>query len=32
MYQLALAIQDPALRGVYSDTSRATTQHLEFIQ
>lgn len=31
MYQLAQAIADPALRGVYSDLSKATTEHLEFI-
>lgn len=31
MYQLAAAIQDPALRGVYSDLSKATTNHLEFL-
>ncbi|MBI5669106.1 MAG: 1-acyl-sn-glycerol-3-phosphate acyltransferase [Chloroflexi bacterium] len=30
MYQLALAIKDPALRGVYSDISRMTTDYLEF--
>lgn len=30
MYQLALAIQDPAWRGVYSDVDRATTEFLEF--
>jgi 1-acyl-sn-glycerol-3-phosphate acyltransferase len=31
MYQLALTIPDPALRGVYSDTSKATTEHIEFV-
>jgi len=31
MYQLATAIQDPTLRGVYSDLSKATTEHLEFV-
>jgi 1-acyl-sn-glycerol-3-phosphate acyltransferase len=31
MYQLALAISDPALRGVYSDVSQATCHHLEFV-
>ncbi|NWG18292.1 MAG: 1-acyl-sn-glycerol-3-phosphate acyltransferase [Chloroflexi bacterium] len=31
MYQLALAVRDPALRGIYSDVSRATTDHLEFV-
>lgn len=30
MYQLALAIKDPAWRGVYSDVSQATTDYLEF--
>lgn len=31
MYQLALALPDPALRGVYSDVENATTQTLEFV-
>jgi 1-acyl-sn-glycerol-3-phosphate acyltransferase len=31
MYQLALALPDPHLRGVYSDTSKATTQFIEFV-
>lgn len=31
MYQLALALPDPTLRGVYSDVSQATTEYLEFI-
>jgi len=31
MYQLALAQPDPALRGVYSDLSQATTDTLEFV-
>lgn len=31
MYQLALAVSDPAGRGVYADTSQATTQYLEFL-
>jgi 1-acyl-sn-glycerol-3-phosphate acyltransferase len=31
MYQLAAAIQDPALRGVYSDLSLARTDLLEFV-
>lgn len=31
MYQLAAAIQDPALRGVYADLSRAKSDLLEFI-
>jgi len=31
MYQLALAIPDPALRGVYQNVERATTNHLEFL-
>lgn len=30
MYQLALAIKDPAWRGVYSDVGQATTDYLEF--
>lgn len=30
MYQLALALADPDLRGVYSDVSRATTEYLDF--
>ncbi|MCU0465206.1 MAG: 1-acyl-sn-glycerol-3-phosphate acyltransferase [Anaerolineae bacterium] len=32
MYQLALAQTDPALRGVYSDVSQATTETLEFVK
>ena len=31
MYQLALALPDPAWRGVYSDVERATTDRLEFV-
>jgi 1-acyl-sn-glycerol-3-phosphate acyltransferase len=31
MYQLASTLPDPALRGVYSDLTKATTNHLEFI-
>jgi len=31
MYQLALAQQDPTLRGVYSDVENATTDTVEFI-
>lgn len=31
MYQLAIAVQDENLRGVYSDLSKATTDTLEFI-
>jgi 1-acyl-sn-glycerol-3-phosphate acyltransferase len=31
MYQLALALPDPALRGEYADVSKATTEHLEFV-
>ncbi|MDX2140060.1 MAG: lysophospholipid acyltransferase family protein [Chloroflexota bacterium] len=31
MYQLALAQPDVALRGVYTDTSKATTEYLEFV-
>jgi 1-acyl-sn-glycerol-3-phosphate acyltransferase len=31
MYQLALAIKDETRRGFYSDVSRVTTEHLEFI-
>jgi 1-acyl-sn-glycerol-3-phosphate acyltransferase len=31
MYQLALAMPDPSLRGLYSDVSKATTEHLEFV-
>lgn len=31
MYQLALAIPDPKLRGAYSDVENATTETLEFI-
>jgi hypothetical protein len=29
MYQLALALSDPSLRGVYSNVSQATTDYLE---
>jgi 1-acyl-sn-glycerol-3-phosphate acyltransferase len=32
MYQLALAVTDETRRGVYSDLSQATTEHLEFIK
>jgi 1-acyl-sn-glycerol-3-phosphate acyltransferase len=31
MYQLALALPNPELRGVYSDMSKATTQYIEFV-
>ncbi|MCC6612113.1 MAG: 1-acyl-sn-glycerol-3-phosphate acyltransferase [Anaerolineae bacterium] len=31
MYQLASTIPDPALRGVYSDLSQATSEHIEFL-
>ena len=31
MYQLALTIPNPALRGVYSDLSQVTSNHLEFV-
>ncbi len=31
MYQLSMAQTDPALRGVYSDLSKATTDTLEFV-
>ncbi|MFQ3568656.1 MAG: lysophospholipid acyltransferase family protein [Aggregatilineales bacterium] len=31
MYQLALAIPDPALRGVYQNVEQATANHLEFL-
>jgi hypothetical protein len=31
MYQLAAAIQDPALRGIYADLSQAKTDLLEFV-
>ena len=31
MYQLALAVQDETRRGVYSDLSKVTTEHLEFV-
>lgn len=31
MYQLALAVTDETKRGFYSDTSKATTQFLEFV-
>lgn len=32
MYQLALAIPDPSIRGVYSDVANATTRTLEFLK
>ena len=32
MYQLALAIRDENLRGLYRDVSQATTYHLEFVE
>lgn len=31
MYQLAIAVTDETRRGVYSDLSKATTRHLEFL-
>lgn len=31
MYQLAIAVPDPELRGIYSDLSKATTDHLTFL-
>jgi 1-acyl-sn-glycerol-3-phosphate acyltransferase len=31
MYQLSLAVTDETRRGVYSDLSKATTEHLEFV-
>ena len=31
MYQLALTVKDETRRGFYADVSKATTQHLEFI-
>lgn len=31
MYQLAMAVRDETRRGVYSDLSKATTEHLEFV-
>ena len=31
MYQLAIAVTDETRRGVYSDLSKATTDHLEFV-
>jgi len=31
MYQLATAVPDPALRGVYSDLSKASTHYLTFL-
>lgn len=31
MYQLAIAVKDETRRGVYSDLSKATTEHLEFV-
>jgi 1-acyl-sn-glycerol-3-phosphate acyltransferase len=32
MYQLALAVKDETRRGFYSDVSKATTYHLEFVE
>ena len=31
MYQLALAVTDPEMRGIYSDLSKASSEHLQFI-
>lgn len=31
MYQLALAVTDENMRGIYSDVSKAKTDHLEFV-
>jgi 1-acyl-sn-glycerol-3-phosphate acyltransferase len=31
MYQLSMAVTDPALRGIYSDLSKASARFLEFI-
>lgn len=31
MYQLALAVTDENMRGIYSDVSQAATEHLEFV-
>jgi 1-acyl-sn-glycerol-3-phosphate acyltransferase len=31
MYQLALALPNPELRGIYHDVSKATTEYLEFV-
>jgi 1-acyl-sn-glycerol-3-phosphate acyltransferase len=31
MYQMAMAVTDETRRGVYSDLSKATTDHLEFV-
>lgn len=31
MYQLAATLPDPALRGVYADLSKATTDHITFL-
>jgi 1-acyl-sn-glycerol-3-phosphate acyltransferase len=31
MYQMAIAVTDETRRGVYSDLSKATTEHLEFV-
>jgi 1-acyl-sn-glycerol-3-phosphate acyltransferase len=31
MYQLALAVTDPQMRGIYSDLSKATSEHLAFV-
>jgi 1-acyl-sn-glycerol-3-phosphate acyltransferase len=32
MYQLAIALRDTTMRGVYSDLSKATTDYLEFLK
>jgi 1-acyl-sn-glycerol-3-phosphate acyltransferase len=32
MYQLAMAVKDETKRGFYSDLSKATTEHLEFVK
>lgn len=32
MYQLALAVKDETRRGFYSDVSKATSEHLEFVK
>lgn len=31
MYQLSMAVTDTSMRGLYSDLSQATTEHLQFI-
>lgn len=31
MYQLSMAVTDPEMRGIYSDLSKATTEHLQFL-